>query len=109
MITRSDQVEFVTIFATVHNTDGNEGRGRNVDHQYFLTHSDAMIGADGIDVMGSDGKVEARDAIRRPDGSYFLIKKVVITDPTGPERLAAIRRVAIKKLSAIERIALGVE
>lgn len=45
------------VFVTVRNSDLTEGRGRRVDHEYFDDLDDAVAGAKGIDVQGSDGEV----------------------------------------------------
>ncbi len=70
---QSFQGEFITIYAAVRNEDLTEGTGRRVDHSYYSTEENAELGAKGIDVMGSDGKIAARDAIVVNGKHVFLL------------------------------------
>lgn len=50
--------EVVTGWATVVNSDGNEGRGADIAIAYFWDREPALRFGKGKDVMGSDGDVE---------------------------------------------------
>ena len=63
----------VEIFATVSNTELNEGRGRDKDIGYYFTEEGAQRGGKGRGVMGSGCKVEKRLAIRLEDGNHLIL------------------------------------
>ena len=97
--------QIVVIYATTRNQDLTEGKGRTIDHSYHLTERVARIATSGIDVMGSDGKVEPRLALNLSDGR-FALSPVLITISEDPEAEAKLREQALKKLSSAERAAL---
>lgn len=49
--------QVVTVFATVVNSDGSEGRGQDIHIGYFWDHHVAMAYGQRKDVMGTDGRV----------------------------------------------------
>lgn len=108
--------QIIQIFAATRNTDGNEGRGSDIDHSYHLTKRNALIGAHGIDVMGSDGKVRDLLALQVEDGGIFLLGGNVslaeispIKIVEDPEAFAKLRKSALDKLSPGERVALNLD
>lgn len=95
----------VLIFAAVCNSDSVEGRGRQIDHSYHLTNLAATIATSRIGVMGSDGKVEPRLAIKFQGERYALLPdKIEIS--IDPDAQAKLREQALKKLSPAELAAL---
>jgi hypothetical protein len=102
----------VKIYATTRNTDGTEGRGIDIDNSYHKERRSALIASKGIDVMGSDGKVVERLAIKLNDGRYFLLQNenhpiVVVASEKEVQAAADLRKEALGKLSRAERAALG--
>jgi len=102
----------VKIYATTRNTDGTEGQGVEIDNSYHKERRSALIASKGIDVMGSDGKVVDRLAIKLDDDRYFLLQNnnysIVVTDSEKEVQAAAdLREKALSKLSSAERAALG--
>lgn len=105
-----DRVEgtVVTLWVTRRNSDGTEGRGADVDHSYHLDRLEAQVATHGIDVMGSDGHVEERLALRTDDNRFFLLPKPITLTPSAKEKetMARVRREALNKLTPAERVAL---
>ena len=95
----------VIIYAAVTNTDLTEGRGQRVDHSYYRNRRDATIGASGIGVMGSQGNVEPRTALRITDNQYLLLSDPVKVSEN-PKKVAELRKQAFAKLTEAERAAL---
>jgi len=97
--------QITVVYAATRNQDLTEGKGRTIDHSYYLTGHAARIATSGIDVMGSDGKVEPRLALHLSDGR-FALSPVLITISEDPEAEAKLREQALKKLTPAERAAL---
>jgi len=97
--------EVIKLFAATRNEDLQEGRGARIDHSYHLTEHEALIASSKIDVMGTDGKVEKRIALRLSDGQYLLLPKP-ITVSENPEAEAGLRKQALAKLTPAEIAAL---
>ncbi len=102
----------VDIYATTRNEDTAEGKGRTIDHSYHINYRAALIACKGIDVMGSDGEVDKKLALKTDDGRYFLFhnndKPIVVVDSREEVRAAAtLKEEVLKKLSSAEKAALG--
>lgn len=76
----------VVVFASVVNSDLSEGRGGPVDIAYFWSMEDARDFARKKDVMGSDGKAVARDAVVASDGQIWLGHPIDVRGPTNADR-----------------------
>jgi hypothetical protein len=100
--------EVVEVWATVGNTDMTEGRGSPVDLRYYGARADALVGAKGAGVFGSDADVARRQAVRIGD-RYCIVDRVVSLQPSAAARKARedLRARTLAKLSAAEREALG--
>jgi hypothetical protein len=97
--------EVVTVYVATCNEDGTEGRGATIDHSYHLTKHAALIATAGIGVMGSDGDLEERLALKLEDGRFALLPDIFqISDNV--EKEAELRKEALKKLSPAELAAL---
>lgn len=121
---RSGKADIVQIWAAVTNTDLNAGEGIEQDYSYHLTKEEALIGAEKIGPMGSNGSVEKARAVRFDDGQYFLLARYANQLPTSDAphifiakidaegitkaRQASARQKALDKLTTLERQALGV-
>lgn len=97
--------EVVGIWTATCNEDSMEGRGKTVDNSYHYTKHDALIATKGIGVMGGDGEVRPRKAVKLSDGRYFLAPKMIVITKD-PEAAAKLREQALAKLSPAERAAL---
>lgn len=98
--------QIVRVFVAVSPQDRDEGRGPLVDRSYHLSEKDATIATKGIGVMGSDGQVVPRQAVRLGGEEYILLPDVSFTIDTDPAAEAKLREQALKKLSPAERAAL---
>lgn len=100
--------EIIELFAAVTNSDTAEGRGHAVDKSYHLSRDGALIGAARIGVMGNDGAVEERTAIRLNDEMLILLtgEPIAIADETAMRE--RVRKEGMEKLSAAQRAALGI-
>lgn len=114
-IAKGDQISAVVveIYAATRNEELNEGRGQTIDNSYHTSRRSALVACRGIDVMGSDGQVSERLALKSDDGRYFLLKNnnkpiVVRSDEEEVKAEADLRKEALKKLSQAERAALGI-
>lgn len=76
----------VVVFAAVVNSDGSEGRGHDVDLAYFWSMEDAREFVRKKDVMGTDGKAVARDAVIGGDGRIWLGHPIEVRGPTSEQR-----------------------
>lgn len=110
--------EMVFIYAATRNSDLNEGRGPTIDESYHLKRHAAIIACAGIDVMGSNGQVAERLALKLIDGRYFLLANmkdpfevadpiVVSTNVQEVQAMTDLKVKALGKLSPPERAALG--
>lgn len=113
----------VEIWAAVTNTERQEGRGQAIDHSYYATEEEATVGAVGIGVMGGEGKAEKRYAVEFEDGTLFLLSVEgfalpakgapvvniidIDVDAVTKERLDGARKRALGKLSASDKLVLG--
>lgn len=102
----------VQIYAATCNEDKNEGRGATIDNSYHTSQRSALIASRCIDVMGSDGGVDKRLAIKLTDGRHFLLKNdnqpIELTDDQREvEAAAELRTSALAKLTEAERAALN--
>lgn len=102
----------VHIHAATCSRDNIEGRGPIIDKSYHTSYQGALVASKGIDVMGADGKVAQRLALKMSDGRYFLLQNeanpVLVADNDQDAQAAADLRVkALAKLSPPERAALG--
>lgn len=64
---QGDRITLATVervYAATRNTDLAEGRGVDIDHAYYATRDAAVVGASKIGVMGADGNVAPRLALR---------------------------------------------
>lgn len=103
------QGKIVRIFVTRRNEELNEGRGKIIDDSYFTDRNNAIIGAKGIDVMGTDGHVEERLVFKNSNGKYYLLNLTPLRiNPLTAVQKEALRKQALEKLTPAERIALGV-
>lgn len=76
-----------------------------VVHSYHLTNHAVEAAISGIGIMGIDGKIECRLALRFSDGKYtFLPEFFTISDTAETE--AELRKRALSKLTPAEKIAL---
>lgn len=108
---KSGEVEVITIFTARTNTELNEGRGQQYDRTFHETERGAKLGTVGIGVMGGDGEVGDRLAVRFSDGTLLLLDagQPVIELQNENVLEQDIRRKALSKLSVAEREALGVK
>jgi hypothetical protein len=67
------EVEVIEIFAAVSNTELNDGSGDKIDLTYHPTKQEARTAAIGVGVMGCNGDVEPRLAVRFKDGTILLL------------------------------------
>lgn len=98
----------VMIHAATTNTELNEGRGQQIDHSYYRSKDDAVMGAQGIGVMGSAGGVEPRLALSLEDGSYLILADPVKISEN-PKMVEELRRTGLAKLTPGERAALHLD
>jgi hypothetical protein len=96
----------VTIFAAVTNTELNDGRGDQYDKSYHLTRGDAVIGASGIGVMGSDGDVEPRTALQISEEEYIILPEQSVRVVSSVKNAAELRKSGLSKLTKAEKAAL---
>ena len=100
----------IKAFEVVTNTDLTEGRGSDRVIAYVLDHELARAWASDKGVMGSPAQVRAVD-LYEVEGTYFPTHAAVKL--LSPEDLQAaqaeIRRKALRKLTAAEIAALGLE
>ncbi len=100
----------IQIYAAVTNSDTQGGMGHNVDHSYYETARGALLGSIGIGVMGNDGTVEPRPAVKFDDGTILLLTSTSIITLGDEEKLAQdARTTALAKLTLAERSALNIE
>lgn len=92
------KAEIVRIFAAVTNIDLNEGRGENIDDAYYFIERDALVGAIGIGVMGGDGEVEERFAVRFDNGTYFLLADPGLAAARPSDDAPLVSVIVVKKL-----------
>lgn len=84
-------VEIITLYAIVSNSDITEGKGRRVVVGYARTGEEGAALAAGKGVMGSDAAVEGVQAVQLPDGEVRLLGKRVDQDWSREAALAAAR------------------
>lgn len=96
------------VWAAIAPHDTEEGKGDWYDKTYHATEAGARLGASGIGVMGTEGKVEPRLAVKFNGGQLLLVDgPITLADD---EQLGTdVRRRALAKLTPVERIALGLE
>ena len=96
LVGKSGKAEIIEIYAAVGNKDLNGSiYDDRVDRAYFLMEAEAIIGARGIGVLGSNGEVEKRYAIKLEDGSVYLLASSDAATPTKDAPLIKISSVKI--------------
>ena len=110
LLGKSGEAEIVSLFTARTNTDTEEGRGQQYDKTFHETERGAKLGTVRIGVMGTDGTVGERLAVRFSDGTLLLLvepdPRIILTDEASLDQ--DVRKTALSKLTEAERAALGV-
>jgi len=102
--------EVVQVYATMINTDGNEGRGQDIPIAYFWNESDARKYGKGKDVMGTDGKVKPCWAVVDEGGATWIgVCEEILDGIQDAERAAALAKLKDAGLTPREKRLLGIE
>ena len=99
------QCEFITIWQVTGDKDQTEGRGGTYVVGYTKTEKEAQELARGKGVMGSDGEVHLKQAIKFDHGAIYEIGERCDEQWAKMERKAA----ALAKLTPEDREALGLK
>jgi len=90
-----------TCYVVWANTDGTEGRGRDVPIGWFWNETSALRFAVGKDVQGSPGRVEKTSALQSGDPGRAWFGPVNIEYPTASDEMESHRinaaRLALKR------------
>jgi len=106
---KTGEVEIIKVFTAKTWADTNEGRGPQYDRTFHETEKGAKFGTIGIGIMGGDGTLGERFAVRFEDGTLMLLDEgqPIITLENEELLESNIRKKALSKLSVAERQALG--
>jgi hypothetical protein len=102
--------DVVRVYATVVNSDGQEGRGHDYVLAYFWSAENAKAYGKGKDVMGSDGKVKEYKAVIDGQMRLWVGEPTLVLDSTeDAEREEALDKLKEARLTKREMELLGVK